>query len=168
MSTEIKAAVFSFINIVVIGIIISQATNPVDGTIVAFVIIVLVCLLSYSPYGGVLSRLYMKSIGKCIPEREQVFAEKLWILSFATYLLISKVIGIIMSIVMFIGKFIIAFCIAITTGKLINGGLVDFWASKQYANVIVEVYTICTSITDKIVEFVMRIEGQVIGLNYDE
>lgn len=44
----------------------------------------------------------------------------------------------------------------------------DFWASKQYANVIVEVYTICTSITDKIVEFVMRIEGQVIGLNYDE
>lgn len=103
-----------------------------------------------------------------MPEREQVFAEKLWILSFATYMLISKVIGIIMSIVMFIGKFIIAFCIAIATGKLINGGLMDFWASKQYANVIVEIYTICTSITDKIVEFVMRIEGQVIGLNYDE
>lgn len=44
----------------------------------------------------------MKSIGKCIPEIEQVFAEKVWILSFATYMLISKVIGIITSIVMFI------------------------------------------------------------------
>ena len=32
----------------------------------------------------------------------------------------------IMPIVMFIGKFIIAFCIDIATGKLINGGLVDF------------------------------------------
>ena len=36
---------FSFINIVVIGIIISQATALVEGTIVAFVIIALVCLL---------------------------------------------------------------------------------------------------------------------------
>ena len=45
MSTEIKATIFSFINIVVIGIIISQATALVEGTIVAFVIIALVCLL---------------------------------------------------------------------------------------------------------------------------
>ena len=36
MSTEIKATIFSFINIVVIGIIISQATNAIDGIIVAY------------------------------------------------------------------------------------------------------------------------------------
>ena len=151
MSEEMKASIFSFINIIAIGIVISAATNPVDGVIVALIIILLVCLLACSPYEG-----------------KQAFSEKLWILSFAAYMIIAKIIGIIMAIVMFIGKFIIAFCICIATGKLINGGLVDFWASKQYANVIVEVYTICTSITDKILEFIMRTEAQVIGIRYSE
>lgn len=168
MSEEMKASIFSFINIIAIGIVISAATNPVDGVIVALIIILLVCLLACSPYGGILARLYMKSKGQHLTEGKQAFSEKLWILSFAAYMIIAKIIGIIMAIVMFIGKFIIAFCICIATGKLINGGLVDFWASKQYANVIVEVYTICTSITDKILEFIMRTEAQVIGIRYSE
>ena len=60
MSEEMKASIFSFINIIAIGIVISAATNPVDGVIVALIIILLVCLLACSPYGGILARLYMK------------------------------------------------------------------------------------------------------------
>lgn len=44
MSEEMKASIFSFINIIAIGIVISAATNPVDGVIVALIIILLVCL----------------------------------------------------------------------------------------------------------------------------
>ena len=37
MSEEMKASIFSFINIIAIGIVISAATNPVDGVIVALI-----------------------------------------------------------------------------------------------------------------------------------
>lgn len=42
------------------------------------------------------------------------FYKKLWILSFAVHIVISKVIRIIMSVVMFIGEFLIALGILVT------------------------------------------------------
>lgn len=69
-----------------------------------------------------------------------------------------------MSIAFFVGKFIIVFCICMATGKLIEGGVHDLWLSKQYANIIVDIYELCTSVIDRMIEAIMRCEARIIGV----
>lgn len=164
MNNEIKEILFSLLNVFVIGIIFIGLSDPVDGLILAIIIIVLVLGIAYSPIGSSAAKWCLNKMKVKTSEGILTFPQRFWILSFAAYVIASIIIGKIMSAAMFIIEFLLAFCICGATGKLINGGLKDFWASKQYANIIVKVYDICTSITDKVIEFVMRGEAKVIGI----
>lgn len=168
MNDEIKEILFSLLNVIIIGIILVSLSNPVDGLILAFVIIAVVLGIAYSPIGDSVTKWYLRKKNIKTSNETLAFSRKFWILSFATYIIASKIIGGIFAVVWFIGKFFIALCICIATGKLLTGGLLDFWASKQYANVFVEVYRFCTSITDKIIELIMRGEARVIGIKEDD
>lgn len=168
MNNEIKEILFSLLNVFVIGIIFIGLSDPVDGLILAIIIIALVLGIAYSPIGSSAAKWCLNKMKVKTSEGILTFPQRFWILSFATYVLTSKIIGGIFAVIWFIGKFFIALCICIATGKLLTGGLLDFWASKQYANVLVEVYIFCTSITDKIIELIMRGEAKVIGIKEDD
>lgn len=167
MNNEIKEIFFSLLNVFVIGIIFVGLSDPHDGLIVAIIIIALVLGIAYSPIGSPVAKWYLQKMRVKTSDEILTFPQRFWILSFAAYVFASKIIGGIFAVVWFIGKFFIALCICIATGKLLTGGLLDFWASKQYANVFVEVYVFCTSITDKIIEFIMRGEAKVIGIKIE-
>lgn len=164
MKEETKEIIFSLLNIVILGIIFTGLSDPTDGAIVAMVVISVILSMAYFSVGNIFVRFYLHVFGIEENTTNMRFSKKLWILSFAAYIVTSKVIGIIMSVVMFIGKFLIALCICIATGKLIEGKLHDWWLSKQYANIIVDTYELCTSVTDKVVEFIMRGEAKIIGV----
>lgn len=131
MKEQVKEIIFSLLNISVLMIIFTGLSDPVDGAIVALVIIAIISSMAYFPIGKFFVLIYLDALGIEKNEETMSYFRKLWVLSLAAYILASKIIGVIMSIVMFIGKFLIAFCICCATGKLIEGGLHDLWLSKQ-------------------------------------
>lgn len=168
MKEQTKEIMFSLLNIVVLGIIFTGLSDPTDGAILAIVIIGIILVMAYFSIGNIFVRFYLHTVGIEEQATDMRFSKRLWILSFAAYIVTAKIIGGIMSFVMTVGKFLIALCICIATGKLIEGGLHDLWLSKQYANIVVDVYDFCTSITDRIIEFIMRGEAKVIGVTKGE
>lgn len=168
MKEQVKEIIFSLLNIAVLMVVFTGLSDSVDGAIVVLVIVAIIMIMAYFSIGKFFVRIYLDSLGIEKNEETMSYFRKLWILSFAAYILTSKIIGVIMSVVMFIGKFLIAFCICCATGKLIEGGLHDLWLSKQYANIIVDVYDACTSVTDKVIKFIMRGEARVIGVTRGE
>lgn len=164
MKEQTKEIIFSLLNIVVLAIIFTGLSDPLDGAIVASVIIGIVLSMAYFSIGNIFVRFYLHTLGIEENEKDMNFSKKLWILSFAAYITCSRIIGGIMSIAFFVGKFIIAFCICMATGKLIEGGVHDLWLSKQYANIIVDIYELCTSVIDRMIEAIMRWEARIIGV----
>lgn len=167
MSSEVKEILFSALNIIVIGIIFAGLGDPSDGLVVTIVIIAIVFGISYSAIGDSVTRAYLHKMKIKTHDETLKFPYRFWMLSFATYTFVSWIIGAVMSIVMFIGKFLIAFCIWLASGKWINGDFAALFGSKQLANLIVDVYDFCTSLTDKAIEYVMSLEAKVIGIKGD-
>lgn len=167
MNNEIKEILFSLLNVFVIGIIFAGLSDPVDGLIVAVIIIAIVFGIAYSPIGDSATKLYLHKMKIKTSEETLRFPYRFWILSFAAYTFVSWIIGIVMAVVMFIGKFLIAFCIWLASGKWLNGDLVALFGAKQLANLIVDVYDFCTSLTDKVIKFVMNLEAKAIGIKQE-
>ncbi|RGC75727.1 hypothetical protein DW667_03350 [Coprococcus sp. AM25-15LB] len=168
MKEQMKEIIFSLLNIAILVIIFTGLSDPADGATLAIIIIGIILVMAYFSIGNIFVKFYLHTVGIEEHEKDMRFSKKLWILSFAAYILTSRIIGCIMSVVMIVGKFLIALCICIATGKLIEGGLHDLWLSKQYANIVVDVYDFCTSITDRIIEFIMRGEAKIIGATKEE
>lgn len=167
MNNEIKEILFSLLNVFVIGIVFAGLSDPVDGLIVAIIIIAIVFGIAYSPIGDSATKLYLHKMKVKIPNEILTFPQRFWILSFAAYAIASKIIGGIMAVVMFIGKFLIAFCIWLASGKWFEGNFMALLGAKQLANLIVDVYDFCTSLTDKVIKFVMNLEAKAIGIKQE-
>lgn len=106
MKEQTKEIMFSLLNIVVLGIIFTGLSDPTDGAILAIVIIGIILVMAYFSIGNIFVRFYLHTVGIEEQATDMRFSKRLWILSFAAYIVTSKIIGGIMSFVMTVGKFL--------------------------------------------------------------